>query len=278
MSARSIMLSPTERKEAARRDRERRETARVNSIPFISPLSEITLGRGFNLICGQPGQSKSTTAANLVAGAVEYSNANILVMSNEETSSAVLDRIACILTHTPFQRYYNKKLTGTQTAAVESTADIVAERVQVLDFESAYNMSIVEDVEAVLAQAPNNFGLIVFDYIQNTTSSREREDLLTWDISKRLGLFLKNMSQTLTVPLVVFAQLRPKAAIEAIAERIQNDKTLFNHALQCIEIVPDFETRETTFKVHKDRFGPMQGKEVKMQFRDGWYECGADII
>jgi hypothetical protein len=267
-----------ERRERARRDRERREAALQNSVPFISPNAGFSLGRGFNLICGQSGQSKSTTSANIVAGAVEYTKGNILVMSNEETSSAVYDRVACILTHTPFQKFYHRRLTGQQLTAVEKAADLVADRVEVLDFESHLSMGVVEDVERVLSWAPKHYSLIVLDYVQNVNASREDPQATSWDISKRLGRFLKDLSQELTNPLVVFAQLKPKSHSEDISDRIQNDKTLFNHALLCVEIVPDFETRETTFKIHKDRFGPMQGKEVNMRFREGWYECGEDII
>ena len=270
--------TPEERREKARKDRERREAARQNSVPFLSPNSGISLGKGFNLVCAQSGHSKSTTSANFVAAALEHTKTNILVMSNEETSSAVYDRIACILTRTPFQKFYNKRLSGQQQQVVEKAASTVADRVEVLDFESRLNMCVAEDVERVLSWAPKQFGLIVLDYIQNVTVSRQAPQASTWDISKRLGLFLKDLSQSLTVPLVVFAQLKPRARAEDISDRIQNDKTLFNHALLCVEIAPDFETRETTFKVHKDRFGPMQGKEIKMQFRDGWYECGEDII
>jgi hypothetical protein len=62
-----------------------------------------------------------------------------------------------------------------------------------------------------------------------------------------------------------------------MAERVQNDKTFFNHGFACIEVVPNFETLTTTFKVHKDRFFGHTGKEVTVDFVGGRYTFAESV-
>jgi hypothetical protein len=59
-------------------------------------------------------------------------------------------------------------------------------------------------------------------------------------------------------------------------DRVENDKTLFNHAHIAIEAVPDFETKTMRFKVQKDRFNGCTGQEVVMTYNGGRYELADD--
>ena len=81
-------------------DKELRLRARQSSVPFISAEFNglFKLSQGLVLVGGVSGQGKSTTAANIVAGFLANSDdkKKAIVITNEETSEAVINRVACI--------------------------------------------------------------------------------------------------------------------------------------------------------------------------------------
>jgi transposase-like protein len=60
---------------------------------------------------------------------------------------------------------------------------------------------------------------------------------------------------------------------EEFKDRVENDKTIYNHAFQAIEIVPDFDASTSKFIIHKDRFGYKQGRTLHAKFNDGRFEA-----
>jgi hypothetical protein len=135
-------------------------------------------------------------------------------------------------------------------------------------------MTCIEDVKAVFETARNSTDsvrLVVLDYLQTIYRSKLRE-LKAWEVSKEFGFFLQEYGRKVTIPMVVFVQLKPTSQSPDFSERICNDKTVYHHAVTAIEIKPNFDNGLTEFKLHKDRFGQNQGKSVFVQFVDGRYE------
>lgn len=261
--------------ESARRVRSSIREARV---PFVNPsfLPDFYLAQGLVVVGAESGRAKSTTCSNVLHGFLQSSGKNAIVISNEESTDAVYERAACIATRTDYTSFYrNGANAGPVTRYV---TDRIIPRVEVIE-DGAYDMSYLEDVQAVLESAPHdNVGIVLIDYLQVITQSRQNPDWAAFQVSKALGLYLKEYGKKHGIPVVCFAQLHPESRGPTMSERIQNDKTFFNHGFACIEIKPDFETLTTTFKIHKDRFFGHTGKEVVAKFEGGRYEfSGGDL-
>lgn len=261
-------------------EKQLRESALKNAVSFIheefDPVFKLT--QGLVLIVGVSGQGKSTTVGNLMARFLQTQpGANAIIISNEEGSDAVYNRIACVILGYSFRQAHDNKLQKLQKEAVTETVGEIAKQVEVVD-DGAWDMTYLEDVQAVLEYAAQKkIRLVVIDYLQTIAFSREKPHLEPFQVSKILGLYLKDYGKRLGIPVVVFGQLRPGSESPDIMSRIQNDKTIFNHAFDCVELQPDFKAKTTKFVFHKNRFGNAQGKEVTMKFVDGQYVSLDDI-
>jgi replicative DNA helicase len=231
------------------------------------------LSQGLIVVGAKSGRAKSTTASNVLAGFLSsVPDRTAIVVSNEEATDAVYERTACVLLQISYTDYFGGKADPRKERAIEEcVADFIIPRVEVVE-DGKFDMSYIDDVQAVLETAAvDHVGLVLVDYLQCITQSRQSPDMESFQISKRLGLYLKDFGKKHGVPVVCFAQLGPGAEGATMFERVQNDKTFCNHAFLAIEIEPDFETLTTKFKVHKDRFSGHTGKEVVCDFVGGRY-------
>lgn len=256
----------------ARRIRAQIKEART---PFISPAFHpgFWLSQGLIVVGAESGKAKSTTCSNVLHGflsASDYKTA--IVISNEEATDAVYERTACIALQRDYTQFFQGKLSAREEVEIQDfVVRHIIPRVEVVE-DGKFDMSYLEDVQSVLDTAASaRVGLVLIDYLQIITQSRNKPDSESFQISKQLGLYLKEYGKTNGVPVVCFVQLNPDSSGPTMAVRVQNDKTFFNHGFACIEIKPDFETLTTTFKVHKDRFFGATGKEIVCDFKGGRY-------
>lgn len=263
-----------ERLSRYRHESEVRKQAIKNKVPFLAPVFDgvFSLTRGLVLVGAKSGHAKSTTAANIVAHFLEsVPEGDAIVISNEEASEAVLNRISCAMLRKSFVRFHKGEMPDRDQRAVEDLVPSIAERIEVID-DGAWNMTVLEDVISVLEYAAKkDVRMVVVDYLQTVNTSSSHPEYEAVRISKMLGFYLKEYGRKVSVPVIVFAQLKPASESPDISARFQNDKTIYNHAFAVIEIMPDFENRTTNFVIHKDRFGYSQGKQVTMGFQDGRY-------
>lgn len=242
---------------------------------FITPefLPGFWLPQGLILVGGMSGHSKSTTAANVIAGLLEHeSNRRVLVISNEENADSVLDRVSCIITNKSYSDVVRGKLPRNDLALVEHKSLELAGTIEVVCSDDEYDVTIIEDVEAVLRHASKEkLDMVVFDYLQATTSSRENPEMSSYEVLKRLGFFLKKFGQEAAVPVVTFCQLKPPTDGSHFINRVQGDHTIYNHAFVVMEIKPDFATSTTRVTIQKDRYGPNSGKDIVLNYQNGKY-------
>lgn len=253
-----------------------RRTIRQNRVPFISKsfLPGLWLSQGLIVVGAKSGRAKSTTASNVLAGFLRsVPDKSAIILSNEEATDAIYERTACVLLEMNYIDMVKGAFSHKQEAAVEQCiSEFIIPRVEVVE-DGKFDMSYEEDVIAVFETAVNDkVGLAVLDYHQCVTQSRTKPESESFQVSKRLGIYLKDLGRKHGLPVVDFVQLKDGTDGADFASRVQNDKTLFNHAFLAIEIEPDFETLTTKFKVHKDRFFGHTGKEVVMDFKGGRYE------
>lgn len=267
--------STNARIESYRRNKALRASILENRIPFISPQfdPDFFLCQGMTIVGAKSGESKSTTCANIVSGFVKHSpNKRVIVITNEEGPDAVIDRVSCVLIKRNYIDLYKGRMSSSDRQKIEETSIKLSETVEIVD-DPTWDMSCLEDVIAVLEHAAKNgVHMVIVDYLQTVTHSREHAHLESYQVSKKLGLYLKDYGRRVGVPVIVFAQLKPKTEGASIQDRIQNDKTIYNHAFNVIEVIPNFQTLITEFIIHKGRFELKQGKKIAMRFVNGRYE------
>lgn len=247
------------------------EMARRNRVPLFHEDTGVFLQPGFVLMGAISGRGKSNVAANLVAGYLRCGRTEpVLVVTNEEPSDSFYNRTACVLRGENFYALKNGRMPESARRKVRQTVEDVIEQVSVV-FEGEWDTNSYEDVVSILDHGvASGVGLIVLDYWQNVNSSRNEPNTESFKISKMLGAKCKELGKRATMPLVALVQLNTSTESH-FKERIENDKSLFNHSTQAIEIIADFENSESTFKVHKDRYGGTQVQEILMKYENGIY-------
>lgn len=269
-----VAQSVEERKQQYLESMAVRADALAKRIPFISPefLPNFYLCQGLILLGGMSGNGKSTLGANIIAGYLKNDeNATVLVISNEENTDSIYDRVSCIMLSLSYTSYFNKTLPEIDRQSVIELSLHLTARIEVVN-DSDYDTSDYQVVKAILAHAAENKrGMILLDYFQTITSSSDRPEQESFAILKRLGFHLKKYGKEHAVPVIALAQLNEASEGRTMQSRVQNDKTIYNHAFIAVELCPDFETGETVFKVHKDRFWGHTGKEITMKYNQGRY-------
>lgn len=272
--------SSAERYKSYLESRAVRDAVQRNKIPFMSPnfFPGFYLCQGLVLIGAKSGRGKSTIAGNVEAGILaNCPDSRVMHITNEENEDAVYERIAAIILQIPFYKVHHKQLGRHEEEKVRRfIAENVAPRVEVVS-EGDFDTSNEEDVISIMeAAAREGFTATILDYHQNITSSRSNPQKETFKVSKDMGLYYKEYGKRTAMPVIAFAQLSAKADQSEFKDRVENDKTLFNHAFIAIEAIPDFEAMATTFKMHKDRFCETTGKEVVLQFKGGRFVFPGD--
>lgn len=262
-----------------KKDRELRARAQSQSLPFIdgSLFEDFRLVQGLYLLGAVSGQGKSTTAANILSAYADHCvktglKKKAYLLTNEELSDAALGRIACIQLNIPYNKYHKGRLSRTDHEAVEDQTINLLDHIYVAN-DPSYDMGTLEDVQAVLeyARESGDVGLVLLDYYQTVERSRENDEWPSFQVLKNLGSYLKDYGRRVDVPVIAFAQLKPNSEGYHMKERVENDRTVYNHAFAAVEIKPDFERGVTEFIIHKDRFGDVQGKSIEMKFERGKY-------
>lgn len=258
------------------KDRALREKAQAQSMTFINDeaFTDFRLVQGLYLLGGVSGKGKSTAAANILAAYAEAQpKKKAYVITNEEMSDAVLGRVACIMLRYSYTAYHKRIMPHRERNEVDDLMNQLLDYLYVVN-DPAYDMGCLEDVQAVLeyARETGDVGLVLIDYHQTIDSSREHPDWEGFRVHKSMGSYLKEYGRKVDVPVVNLVQLREEGESPGFKSRVENDRTIFNHAFAAIEVVPDFDTGTTTFKIYKDRFGDNPTSEVVMRFNRGRFE------
>lgn len=253
------------------------QRSNASATTFVHPGfdSYYRLTMGLTLIGACSGCGKSTTAANLAYQfLLDQPNKDILYISNEEDAATILSRVACLMNKVSYMAYRTSALTLDQRRAVESRIHEISERIEVVE-KHDFDMTCLEDVKSVLEAAARNqekVGLVVLDYLQTVFKSKKRPFLKEFEVSKELGHYLKEYGKRISIPVVVFAQLKPRSESPDMSTRFCNDRTIYHHAVAVIEAKPDFGQKLTEFIIHKTRFGDSQGRSVFLNFNHGRFE------
>jgi len=264
-------------------DRVLREKALASAVPFLcAPFDGVCkLTMGLTLMGSETGKGKSTVVANIIYYFLKHSDKNVMVVSNEESSEDLLSRVSCLIKNVSWKAYRFNEIGKDERQEIEKEIKILINRVEINPpYDPKTNTSKLEDVIGVfecIKGYDSEFGLIIMDYLQNVSES-EDTNVESYKVSKELGKYLKEYGARVPIPVVVMCQLRPNSKNEYFNTRIQNDRTIANHASLGIEIEPDFETKITNFYVRKDRWFDNTGQKVVTEFKKGKFINPKDYI
>lgn len=261
--------------------REQRDHILKNRIPFIHPnfIPDFYMSQGAVLVGAQTGKGKSSIAGNICAGIIKHcESANILYISNEENVDAIYERIAAVILKKSFYSIHHGSLSVSELEKVrEFISTNIVPRVEVIT-EEEFNTHTIEDVKLIFESCVNqDVKAVILDYHQNVNQSRLNRNKESFQISKELGEFYRDFGRKHGIPIFVLCQLSAKGDNGGFKDRVENDKTLINHAFCAIEAVPDFENGLTKFIIQKDRFMGSTGKTVEVSFNQGRYEIDEGV-
>jgi len=253
-----------------------------NRVPFITPAIEGTfmLTPGITLIGGVTKAGKSTIVANLAPAIIRHvPDKKILIISNEDDDHKVSARIACAACGVSIRDYlmFPQKIDPVKLAEVEQTMAWVATRVTVASVPD-YDVTNMETVQDLLLEAKESglYSAIMLDYYQIVSNSRRNKALAPVGVAKEFGLWLKSYAIDLSIPLIVFAQLKPQPPDSDMpfSQRIQGDMWLANHVHVGLEIRrghggPTDAAPITEVHCHLSRHGDNVGKIATFEFVHG---------
>ncbi|MCB0364765.1 MAG: hypothetical protein KDD68_05230 [Bdellovibrionales bacterium] len=260
--------TPESQTEAVKAQRAQRLKSIENRLSFISPFFDeagFFLGQGLTVIGAVSGDGKSTTAANILCRFIETDSTSrrILLITNEETAEAALSRTACGLHGIDYIKYRGKELPAETMNLINNSVDRLNLKVQVIDGDMGdLQTTNLEDIKTILEnakKAPDQWAMVILAYYQTVYSSNNPNLNDHGPILKQLGNYMKSFVKDSSLPLIVFAQLKNADEFSSsVKNRLENDKHLYNHAYNVIEIVKDIDTRTTRFNFDKTRFAEVK--------------------
>lgn len=223
--------------------------------PLISLYSHQLL-----LVGAGSGRGKSTVVA-MAAKKLVDDGKRVLIISGEESTPSVLARIACLRTGLSFYEYNAKgtpKMSPQQLLSVQKEMQDLVPKVTVIDV--TYNgtpayVTSRDGVMSVLNANKDTHDAIIIDYYQKVDWDTKRSGASTNEVQARFSNDLDFLKNVFNGPIIVFAQLHPKAKDKTdFQTRLQGRKLIYNVCTDAIEIISVSTEYETKIKSHKSRF------------------------
>jgi len=228
---------------------------------------------GITFVGAKTGAGKSTTCYNLIANIIlTHPEKRILLLPNEATIHEVLSNVACLLLGYDWKSDFNHSSATMQTQSeVFDMIETIVSRLEVIP-DGCTDLTYIEKVLDRAKGLPANEkpALIILDYLQAVSTCEEYPGRESFQISKSLGLSLKNYARECTIPIVVFGQISEETTNRgAFGQRIENDRTFLNHCHNAIEAIPDYAALTTTFHCRKQRFGGAPTWAITLPYNKG---------
>ena len=131
--------------------------------------------------------------------------------------------------------------------------------------------SSIEGLEAILSSVvrnKNNFDCIIIDYFHKINESKENPTQSEIEVLTNVCNMLDRYRKLLPCAVVLFAQLHPSSAErDDFESRIKGRRKIFEPATFVAEIIPNRDTKITTFKIEKNRFeNSTVGQQIQIGF------------
>jgi KaiC/GvpD/RAD55 family RecA-like ATPase len=235
------------------------------------------------LIGAKTGHGKSTFLAN-IAYPLILAKKRVFVISNEEMSVNVYNRVACLHRGYNINRFQSftdemhddikdvrrKLYEGNRLRVIDSDFPDMKDATTSLEGLNFILDKLLEEQEKNGGKA--TYDTVLIDYYQKIDSSKENPKMASWEVLKKVSDMLDNFYKKYHAPVVIFAQLKPEDTEDQNVEyRIKGGKNIYVSSTYCMELRPIKEQRLTEFIVHKHRFSDRVSSVLQLGHENGKY-------
>lgn len=228
-------------------------------------------------LSAETGKGKSTTVANLTYSYLKGSPKKILIITNEENTEDVINRIAFINEGWSYKG--QDEITEEQLPVCTKYFDALAGRVTIThDYSNGVGgmTTTLEGIKAICSSllkkhkdGEKPYDIIMVDYIQKIDGSTKRSES-GWNNLKDVLYYLDNFKNVYPAPIVIFGQQEDDSSGEkSYKEKIKGWKGIGEVAGIVVEIKTDFENLRTEWIIRKNRFKGGVGTSVFTGFERG---------
>lgn len=236
------------------------------------------------LIGGKTGEGKSTTVANIVNETIDQISPNtgkrcrVLVITNEEKSADVYNRVTCLrkgwhyVNHDEFTdeqvNTFNEYFEGLSKTGVLTVVD---------DSFGGVNgtTTTVEGICQIFDSLMANkeyYDVIIIDYYQNISSSRNNPYMKNWEVHEFMASKLDQYKNLYPAPIILMAQVKPPTEDgQPFKLRVEGSKSISNKATCTVELVAERELLCSHWTIHKSRFNQAVGETIDTGYDNGKY-------
>lgn len=250
-----------------------------NAVPFIDKVFDEKfrlVPKQLVTVAAYTGSGKSTTTVNVAA---EYIRAGkrAFIISNEEQAKDMYDMVACILEGVDHGLKVNQLLTPEEEKRVIQRFKTLIKEKQlfIIDGElsnngttkSDYILDMIKGVDSA-AIKPD---IIIIDYLTNIYSMGSNSQDNHYFQLERFLSELKNMINTISFPVMMCAQMHSddkKKGSKSLDTKIVMGGSVLRYSTIVIEAKTDFDTKITTYTIHKNRRFKKKG-DIKLVYDKG---------
>lgn len=266
-------------------------------IPFAKVLQGVARidQPGISLVAGLTGDGKSALASNAIESYLFRSKNAVVVLSCDEDSKTVYERIACLRLNIPLSALKGGLLKKAEREAIATRVEKLKKRLFVNQYpcpggselyaqevegengraklaDELHRLAIpfqprgIPEVSHYLKRLRGNMrfvGLVVIDYLQMLTTKTGEA---AWLEMKEFSQLLHEHARTSPIPIILLAQLKPGAKSNDFFARLEGIGTIGEHVNIAIEIRTRHNKNVSDIIIQKDKFGSMSKKAVRVYF------------
>ena len=275
-------------------DNEEYLEAAKHPIPFICDEFDSIVPffrKNLILIAAPPGKGKSTAVSNIVYTAMKKKNPltgkayRILVLTNEEAPEDFLNRLTCFIKGWQYSNH--DQFTDEQRSEFSKFIRVFTQKGNVTVIGDQYSSiggwtTTPEGIVRIfdnLIRDKEEYDIVILDYYQNVTKSREQPDLNEYQVQRLLSNEFDRLKNIYPGAIVVMAQidaLKDESDTMPYNLRLKGTKLIVNKCTFICEIVPEYELCRSVWVVHKSRFTSSIGKKVITGFDRGRFVSYTD--
>jgi hypothetical protein len=200
-----------------------------------------------------------------------------LVLSNEEKSEDVYNRITCLIKGWHYVNH--DKFTEEQVEIFNQYIKGLSSMVTVIDDNFGGASGTTTTLEGICQVFDNliannqHYDAIILDYYQNCKESRKTPHMNEWEVQAALARKLDQYKNIYPAPIIVFAQVAQSEDDRRVPfkTRIEGRKVILNVCTCCLEMVANRKELTTEWMIHKSRFNESVGEKVTTGYDKGSY-------
>jgi replicative DNA helicase len=226
------------------------------------------------LFAAYTGSGKSSTAAN-ISYPLWKQGKKVLIISNEETQTDIVSRIACLEAGINFQNVKRGEVTKMEELAYIAHIPDVKRHIIAISADDPRTTRLEGMKNLLDAAKQEDFAAIIIDYFQLIKYSEQYPNKEPYKVMMEFKDYLNAYVKTSNAPVIMFAQLwslskRPAKGTE-LDSRLKECASIQDGASVVVEIVPNFQESTTDFLICKDRFFGRKGDKLTCAYSKGRY-------